>query len=182
MRDLRHLAIAATAGLVLAAPAAHADILTASSFGSPDLLTLGVGSTLVANTGVQLFANSKYSGSAQEWVWEDTNSTFGKDDLTFVISVANNNTSTDLLGRITAGDFAGFLTDVGDNGGANGPKSGYPQLGGGRHRIPLPYRLGSRRHLGSPHDRHQRDALQSRHSRGNRLGDPKLEWLRAGDS
>jgi hypothetical protein len=132
MANRRHLALAATAGLVLAAaaPAAHATVLLAPGFGPPDLLTLGVGSIKVADTGLQLFSNPKYSGTIEEWVYEDTANVWGSGDLTFIISVHNNKGSKDSLGRITAADFSCCSVDVGDNGGSNGPNQVTRDSGG----------------------------------------------------
>ena len=48
------LAASAAFAIVAAAPAAQAIVLDLGGSGSPDLLSLGVGSTLVANTGVSL--------------------------------------------------------------------------------------------------------------------------------
>jgi hypothetical protein len=115
------LAAAAAFAMVAAAPAAQAIVLTPGTSGSPDPLTLGVGSTLVANTGSLSFSNSAFSGTIDEWVYKDTTNTFGSGDLTWIIQVVNSASSTDAIGRVTTGNFAGFMTDVGDNGGANAP-------------------------------------------------------------
>jgi len=115
------LAASAAFAMVAAAPAAHAIVLSPGTSGSPDLLGLGAGSTLVADTGMLSFSNIAFSGMIDEWVYKDTANTFGSGDLTWIIQVANSSTSTDAIGRVTAGNFAGFMTDVGDNGGANAP-------------------------------------------------------------
>ena len=107
--------------MVAAAPAAQAIVLDPGTSGSPDLLSLGSGSTLVANTGSLPFSNSAFSGTIDEWVYEDTANTFGSGDLTWVIQVVNSANSSDAMARVTAGNFATFMTDVGDNGGANAP-------------------------------------------------------------
>ena len=113
------LPAAAAFAVVAAAPAAHAIVLDPGTSGSPDLLSLGAGSTLVADTGLLSFSNSAFSGTLDEWVYQDTANTFNSGDLTWVIQVANSANSSDAIGRVTAGNFAGFMTDVGDNGGAN---------------------------------------------------------------
>ncbi|HEY1781310.1 MAG TPA: hypothetical protein VGG79_12935 [Roseiarcus sp.] len=115
------LAASAAFAMVAAAPGAHAIVLSPGASGSPDLLSLGVGSTLVADTGSVSFSNSAFSGAIDEWVYQDTANTFGSGDLTWVIQVANTSSSNDAIGRVTAGNFAGFMTDVGDNGGADAP-------------------------------------------------------------
>jgi hypothetical protein len=115
------LAASAAFAMVAAAPAAQAIVLDPGASGSPDLLNLGAGSTLVADTGFLSFSNSAFSGTIDESVYEDTANTFGSGDLTWVIQVMNSTSSSDAIGRVTAGNFATFMTDVGDNGGANGP-------------------------------------------------------------
>ncbi len=115
------LAASAAFAMVAAAPAAQAIVLDPGTSGSPDLLSLGSGSTLVANTGSLPFSNSAFSGTIDEWVYEDTANTFGSGDLTWVIQVVNSANSSDAMARVTAGNFATFMTDVGDNGGANAP-------------------------------------------------------------
>jgi hypothetical protein len=115
------LAASAAFAMVAAAPAAQAIVLDPGTSGSPDLLSLGSGSTLVANTGSLPFSNSAFSGTIDEWVYEDTANTFGSGDLTWIIQVASSANSSDAIARVTAGNFATFMTDVGDNGGANAP-------------------------------------------------------------
>lgn len=115
------LAASAAFAMVAVAPAAEAIVLAPGGSGSPDLLSLGTGSTLVADTGLLSFMNSAFSGTLDERVYKDTANTFGSGDLTWIIQVANSSSSTDAIGRVTAGNFAGFMTDVGDNGGANAP-------------------------------------------------------------
>jgi len=115
------LAASAAFAMVAAAPAAQAVVLSPGTSNTPDSLTLGAGSTLVANTGSLSFSNIAFSGTIDEWVYKDTANTFGSGDLTWIIQVANSASSTDAIGRVTAGNFATFLTDVGDNGGANAP-------------------------------------------------------------
>ena len=115
------LVASAVFAAVAAAPAAHAIVLDPGTSGPPDPLSLGIGSTLVANTGSLSFSNSAFSGTIDEWVYQDTANTFGSGDLTWVIQVANSPSSTDAIARVTAGNFASFMTDVGDNGGANAP-------------------------------------------------------------
>ena len=115
------LVASAAFAVVAAAPAAHAIVLDPGTSGSPDLLSLGIGSTLVANTGSLSFSNSAFSGTIDEWVYQDTANSFGSGDLTWVIQVANSASSTDAIARVTAGNFATFMTDVGDNAGVNAP-------------------------------------------------------------
>ena len=120
MKKLLLVASAAFA-MVAAAPAAQAIVLTPGTSGSPDLLSLGAGSTLVADTGPLSFSNGAFSGTIDEQVYEDTVNSFGSGDLTWIIQVINNATSTDAIARVTAGNFATFMTDVGDNDDANAP-------------------------------------------------------------
>ncbi|HEY5205127.1 MAG TPA: PEPxxWA-CTERM sorting domain-containing protein [Roseiarcus sp.] len=115
------LATCATFAILAAAPAAQAIVLAPGASGPPDPLSLGAGSTLVADTGVLPFSNGVFSGLIQEAVYEDTANTFGSGDLTWIIQVANDASSTDAIARVTAGNFATFMTDVGDSGGANAP-------------------------------------------------------------
>jgi hypothetical protein len=120
---MRNLVLAASAAfaMIAAAPAAQANVLAPGASGSPDPLSLGVGSTLVADTGSLSFTNSAFSGMIDEWVYEDTANPFGSGDLTWVIQVANDPSSSDAIARVTAGNFSTFMTDVGDNGGVNAP-------------------------------------------------------------
>ncbi len=115
------LVASAAFAVVAAAPAAHAIVLDPGTSGSPDLLSLGAGSTLVANTGSLSFSNSAFSGTIDEWVYQDTANSFGSGDLTWIIQVVNSASSTDAIARVTAGNFATFMTDVGDNAGVNAP-------------------------------------------------------------
>ena len=115
------LAASAAFAMVAAAPAAQAIVLDPGTSGSPDLLSLGVGSTLVANTGSLSFSNSAFSGTIDEWVYKDTANSFGSGDLTWIIQVANSANSSDAMARVTAGNFATFMTDVGDDGEHNAP-------------------------------------------------------------
>ncbi len=115
------LAASAAFAMVAAAPAAQAIVLDPGMSGSPDLLNLGAGSTLVANTGSLSFSNSAFSGTIDEWVYKDTANSFGSGDLTWIIQVVNSANSSDAMARVTAGNFATFMTDVGDDGGANAP-------------------------------------------------------------
>ncbi len=121
MKKRVFLAASAAFVMVAAAPAAQARVLDPGTSGSPDSLSLGVGSTLVANTGLLSFSNSAFSGTLVESVYKDTNNSFAPGDLTWIIQVTNSPASSDAIGRVTAGNFAGFMTDVGDNGGANAP-------------------------------------------------------------
>jgi hypothetical protein len=119
---MKKLVLAASAAFtVAAAPAAHALVLDPGASGSPDLLSLGLGSTLVADTGSLSFSNSAFSGTIDEWVYQDTANPFGSGDLTWIIQVDNSASSSDAIARVTAGNFATFMTDVGDDGGANAP-------------------------------------------------------------
>jgi hypothetical protein len=120
---MKKLVLAASAAfmVVAAAPAAHALVLDPGASGSPDLLSLGLGSTLVADTGSLSFSNSAFSGTIDEWVYQDTANPFGSGDLTWIIQVDNSASSSDAIARVTAGNFATFMTDVGDDGGANAP-------------------------------------------------------------
>ena len=167
------LVASAVLAVVTAAPAAHAIVLDPGSSGSPDLLSLGIGSTLVANTGSLSFSNSAFSGTIDEWVYQDTANTFGSGDLTWVIQVANSPSSNDAIARVTAGNFATFMTDVGDNGGVNAPSLVDRDTPG--HTIGFSWaetrRLARRRDFGSSFYRHQRHSFHHRHARGHQLAD-----------
>jgi hypothetical protein len=117
--NLRHLALAASAGLALAAaaPAAHANVLNAPGLVTPDDLNLGVGSTLLGDTGLQTLSTATFTGTIEEWVWRDPTRS---NELTFTITVSNDATSKDSISRVTASDFSGFKLDVGDPGGTGG--------------------------------------------------------------
>ena len=93
------LAASAAFAIVAAAPAAQAIVLDPGGSGSPDLLSLGAGSTLVANTGSLSFSNIAFSGTIDEWVYKDTANTFGSGDLTWVIQVVNSPSSSDAIGE-----------------------------------------------------------------------------------
>jgi PEP-CTERM motif len=119
MGNVRYLAFVAAAGLVLAAavPVAHAHVLNAPGLVTPDDLTVGAGSTLLGDTGLQTLSTATFTGTIEEWVWRDP--TRGN-HLDFTITVSNDATSTDSISRVTASDFSGFLLDVGNPGGTGG--------------------------------------------------------------
>ena len=117
--NMKFLAGTVGAGLTAAIAlggSAQATVLSSPAIGPPDPLTLGLGSTLLADTGVMPFLTTVYSGTAEEWVYANTANHWGSGDLTFIISVTNAKGSKDGLGRITAADFGGFKVDAGDLG------------------------------------------------------------------
>ena len=171
---LELLVFAASAGLVLAAaaPAAHATVLSSPGIGPPDPLTLGLGSTLLADTGVMPFLTTVYSGTAEEWVYANTANSWGSGDLTFIISVTNAPGSKDALGRITAADFGGFKVDAGSLGfGGEAPDLVTRNSVGDTIGFNYISWLGSRQDDRVPGHRHQREELHDRESLGNQLED-----------
>ena len=64
-------------------------------------------------TGSWTSDTSKMSGTYEAAVYSDLSNPFGSGDLDFVFQLSNNAGSEDSVGRVTAIDFTGFLTDVG---------------------------------------------------------------------
>jgi hypothetical protein len=95
---------------------AKALILPPGGSGPPDDLTgdlagatelaFHVAEPFVTNTGLT-------SGTVTTSVFSDPLNTFGAGDLTFVYQVHNSAASMDSIGRVTAINFTGFMTDVG---------------------------------------------------------------------
>ncbi|HLX97879.1 MAG TPA: PEP-CTERM sorting domain-containing protein [Roseiarcus sp.] len=109
------LASGLVCALLSAAPAQATVIAPGTLSATPDILTLGAGASLVANTGLHGFISTPsgaLTGAYGEEVWSDPANTFGAGDLTWVIQIVNLS-STDHVLRITASSFNGFLTDVG---------------------------------------------------------------------
>ena len=107
-------AAALAVGVFLAAPAAHGTILVPGQSGvAPDLFAFLPGATVVGSLSGS-FTSVAFTGNYIEEVFVDPANGFGKNDLTWLIQVTNNNGSAG-IGRITASSFAGFMTDVGTN-------------------------------------------------------------------
>lgn len=72
------------------------------------------GATVLANTGPESFTSNTglVSGTALSAVLRDPSNVFGANDLDFVYQVMNSANSIDAIGRLTAINFTGFLTDV----------------------------------------------------------------------
>ena len=111
------LSVVLAACAIGASPVALANVVGPGAVVSPDVLTLGAGSTLLADTGAQAFSTSTISGTAEEWVYADS---ARSGDLTWLIEVVNSAASTDGVGRVTAANFTGFTTDVGYESGSPG--------------------------------------------------------------
>lgn len=79
-----------------------------------------VGATLLASTnvsftGINFFGNTNFTGHLSSSVYAgDISNPLG--GLTFTYLLHNDATSSDTLGRLTLGKYAGYLTDVGFNG------------------------------------------------------------------
>jgi hypothetical protein len=93
---------------------ARADILAPGGSGLPDIFTFLGGQTLQASiTGTWTNSTSTMSGSYLAAVFSDPSNTFGAGDLDFMYQVTNSANSLDSVGRTTAINFTGSLTDVG---------------------------------------------------------------------
>jgi hypothetical protein len=113
-RNKLSFAAALAVGAFLAAPAAHGTILVPGQSGvAPDLFAFLPGATVVGSMSGS-FTSVAFTGNYIEDVFVDPANGFGKNDLTWLIQVTNNNGSAG-IGRITASSFAGFMTDVGTN-------------------------------------------------------------------
>jgi hypothetical protein len=128
MRTLgKSLAISAALGLALATSQAHATLLPINSTVTPNAQANPlVGTTILANTGVQNFnvsaGPSSIIGTGQEWVVRGfAGNPFGAGDLTFVYQVTLTGGQSSpgvpaILERVTgSGYISAFLTDAGYN-------------------------------------------------------------------
>ena len=103
---------------IILSAGARASILTPGTGGQvPDVFTGCSGCTLLASTNSGIVSGS-FNGLVLNFdlvsaVYSDPSNTFGAGDLDFMYQVTNEPTSTDSVGRVTATDFAGFMTDVG---------------------------------------------------------------------
>jgi hypothetical protein len=94
-------AAALAVGVFLAAPAAHGTILVPGQSGvAPDLFAFLPGATVVGSLSGS-FTSVAFTGNYIEEVFVDPANGFGKNDLTWLIQVTNNNGSAG-IGRITA--------------------------------------------------------------------------------
>ena len=97
---------------------ASATVLTPGTGGQlPDVFAGCSGCTLLGSTNSGMIS-STFNGVTLTFdlvsaVYSDPNNTFGAGDLDFMYQVTNEASSTDSVGRVTATDFAGFMTDVG---------------------------------------------------------------------
>jgi hypothetical protein len=114
-------AFAAAASLVLFGPAppAGAAVLTLGASNVPDFFGPVGGATVATTAGFQSFTSSlgssDFTGHLIETVFADPGNVFGAGDLTWLIQVTNDASSSVALERVTASSFAGFQTDVGVN-------------------------------------------------------------------
>src|SRR5438045_877231 len=96
--------------------AANATVLTPGTGGQlPDIFTGCTGCTLLATHDTGLVTGT-FNGLTLNFdlvsaVYSDPSNTFGAGDLDFFYQVTNEASSTDSIGRVTATDFKGFLTD-----------------------------------------------------------------------
>jgi hypothetical protein len=112
MRLRRISFVLAVVSIFAFASFASADILAPGASGPPDIL--GPSGTLRASlSGTWTNTTSTMSGTYVTAVYSDPLNTFGAGDLDFVYQVFNNANSIDSVGRTTAINFTGWLTDVG---------------------------------------------------------------------
>ena len=118
MSGMRAHSILYLSALAVAIFPASASVLTPGTGGQvPDVFAGCSGCTLLASTDSGIVTGS-FNGLVLNFdlvsaVYSDPSNTFGAGDLDFMYQVTNEPTSTDSVGRVTATDFAGFLTDVG---------------------------------------------------------------------
>lgn len=101
------LAAAALAGVLAAAPSAHAVPLLPGTDVPAAANPIPAGSTLLADTGTQLVTASTFTANFEEWVYRD--SVTGH--LDFVYQVKD--LSGDAIEHVTGGNYTSFSTDVG---------------------------------------------------------------------
>jgi hypothetical protein len=105
--------------LLLLAPSARANSLSPGSIVTPDNFNgLAAGSTWLASYSYFPWSYSTTSGTTsglyEEAVMRDPANPYGGTaDITFLVAVQNNSSSTDSLQRITVSSFGTFLADVG---------------------------------------------------------------------
>lgn len=94
---------------------AEGSVITPGPGASPPDIFSFSGLTLLAssNSGSVVAVGGKYTFTLEAAVYSDPGNTFGAGDLDFVYQVSNSASSVDSIGRVTAIDFTGFLTDVG---------------------------------------------------------------------
>ena len=112
MRLRRISFVLAVVSIFAFASFASADILAPGATGAPDVLAPG-GTLLASLSGLWTNTTSTMSGTYLTAVYSDPANTFGAGDLDFVYQVTNNANSVDSVGRTTAINFTGFMTDVG---------------------------------------------------------------------
>jgi len=92
---------------------ASADILVPGASGPPDIFALAGTSLQASISGPWANTTSTMSGTYVTAVFSDPANTFCAGCLDFMYQVTNNVGSTDSVGRTTAINFTGWLTDVG---------------------------------------------------------------------
>jgi hypothetical protein len=112
MRLRRISFVLAVVSIFAFASFASADILAPGASGGPDLLTPG-GTLRASLSGTWTNTTSTMNGTYLTAVYSDPGNTFGAGDLDFVYQVTNSANSIHSVGRTTAINFTGFLTDVG---------------------------------------------------------------------
>jgi hypothetical protein len=88
-------------------------ILTPGTAGLPDIFAGCAGCTLLAANDSGPVNAGLLTIDLVSAVYSDPSNTFGAGDLDFMYQVSNSSTSTDNIGRVTAINFFGALTDVG---------------------------------------------------------------------
>jgi len=93
----------------------QASVVAPGAVSAPDLFTACAGCTLKASldTGPVTSTNGLLIFDAISAVYSDPGNAFGSGDLDFMYQISNSATSTDAVGRVTAFNFTGSMTDVG---------------------------------------------------------------------
>jgi hypothetical protein len=108
--------LAAIMVLLVGSPA-WANKLPPGGSGSPDVLTIGVGATLLATTGAKTWSYTTTAGTTsgeyESLVYSDPTNVYCAGCLDFLFLVFNNASSADNLDRVTDSAFGAFSTDIG---------------------------------------------------------------------
>lgn len=92
----------------------HATVVAPGSLVVPDVFSAPAGATLLASDATPwVDTTSTMSGTLDAAVFADPSNAFCAGCLDFVYQVSDNAGSTDSVGRLTAINFTGWLTDVG---------------------------------------------------------------------
>lgn len=106
----KHLSLVFGFGLALGS-SAYANTVTPGMTVTPDILSVGAGSTLLATTSGTISPGT-FTDTYTESVYADTTNVFCSGCLDFVYNVSDTGTSG-INERVTGSSFSGFLTDVG---------------------------------------------------------------------